>query len=65
VNEELITKMADAITDFPTEKLASFHGRFLAYLGAGLSEELGALDWVGFADCDAQALNRVWMARRG
>ena len=65
MNEELITKMADAITDFPTEKLAGFHARFFAYLGARLSEDLLALGEVGFADCDAQALNRVWTARRG
>jgi hypothetical protein len=64
MNEELITKMANAITDFPMEKLASFHGRFLAYLSAGLSEDLQASDWVAFSDCDAQALNRVWTARR-
>jgi len=65
MTDELITKMADAITDFPMEKIGSFHARFLAYLEAGLADDLRAAGDVEFGHCDAQALNRVWTARRG
>jgi hypothetical protein len=65
MNEALITKMADAITNLPDAELASFHARFLAYHRSDLVWEIrDEGGWVVFADMDAQALNRVWQARR-
>jgi len=64
MNEDLITKMQTAIAGLPTEKVASFHARFLAYLDAGLGDDLRALGDVEFGDCDAMALQVVWRERR-
>jgi hypothetical protein len=63
MNEELIEKMRATIADLAPEKMASFHARFLAYLDAGLGDELREAGWIEFGHCDAMALNRA--GRRG
>ncbi len=65
MNEELVGKMQTAISGLPADKVASFHARFLAYLDAGLGGDLRAAGDIEFGHGDAQALSRVWLARRG
>jgi hypothetical protein len=62
--EDLVSRMQKAILGLPVDKIASFHARFLAYLDAGLGEDLRALGDVEFGDCDAMALQVVWRERR-
>ena len=64
MNEDLVAKMQTAISGLPVDKVASFHARFLAYLEAGLGDELRATGDVEFGDCDAMALQVVWRERR-
>ncbi len=64
MNEELIAKMQVAIVDLPVEKVANFHARFLAYLEAGIGDDLRAAGDIEFGNYDAAALGRVWQARR-
>ncbi|MFO1126383.1 MAG: hypothetical protein U1E25_14640 [Methylocystis sp.] len=64
MNEELIAKMQTAIAELPVDKVASFHARFLAYLSAGLADELIAESDIEFGNCDAMALQRAWRDRR-
>lgn len=63
MNENLVTRMQQVISGLPVDKVASFHARFLAYLDAGLGDELRALGDVEFGDCDAMALQIVWRER--
>jgi len=64
MSEDLVAKMQMAISGLPADKVASFHARFLAYLEAGLGEDLRAAGDVEFGDCDAMALHVVWRERR-
>lgn len=64
MTEDLVAKMQAAIAGLPVDKVASFHARFLAYLEAGLGEDLRAAGDVEFGDCDAMALQVVWRERR-
>ncbi|MFA7308180.1 MAG: hypothetical protein WC026_16080 [Hyphomicrobium sp.] len=64
MSEELISRMQVAISGLPTDKLASFHARFIAYLEAGLCDDLRVLGDVEFGDCDARALQVIWRERR-
>lgn len=64
MNEELIAKMQTAITDLPIDLVGSFHARFIAYLAAGLSDELSAEGHVEFGHCDAIALQGAWRSRQ-
>lgn len=63
-SDELVSRMQAAISGLPVDKVASFHARFLAYLEAGLADELLAAGDVEFGHCDAQALGAAWKARR-
>ncbi|MBS4019530.1 MAG: hypothetical protein KGZ68_14985 [Dechloromonas sp.] len=64
MTDDLVVKMQTAISGLPVDKVASFHARFLAYLEAGLVDDLRALSDVEFGDCDAMALQVVWRERR-
>jgi hypothetical protein len=64
MTEDLVAKMQAAIAALPVDKVASFHARFLAYIEAGLGEDLRAAGDAEFGDCDAMALQVVWRERR-
>jgi hypothetical protein len=64
MSDDLVSKMQTALAGMPVDKVASFHARFLAYLDAGLGDELRAAGDVEFGDCDAMALQVVWRERR-
>lgn len=63
-SDELASRMHAAISGLPEDKVASFHARFLAYLEAGLGDDLRSLGDAEFGHCDAQALSAAWKARR-
>jgi hypothetical protein len=64
MSEDLVSKMQKVVRGLPVDKIASFHAHFLAYLDAGLGDDLRALGDVEFGDCDAMALQVVWRERR-
>ena len=64
MSEDLAVKMQAAISGLPVDKVASFHARFLAYLEAGLGDEILSAGDAEFGNCDAMALQIVWRERR-
>jgi hypothetical protein len=64
ISEDFVSKMQEAVRGLPVDKIASFHARFIAYLNAGLGDDLRAIGDVEFGDCDAMALQVVWRERR-